>query len=285
MTQQDFNQGNGSDSRTSFNQIIEKVREKISELEGERGSTCILFYCLGSINFQKAIEFLNIIRKEQKIEKLDLILESGGGNIDDAVKIANLCKDFSTNFTVIIPYYAKSAATLIALYADELILCKAGELGPIDPQVRHPLMDVFIPASSIKRALDFIESSSDPYIKMTMADKLDPLLIGAYNQAIEEAKNYLEEVPRVKIADNKAEIIKTFTEKYIDHGYPITHRICEELKLCAKDAINISLENLLYDIHEVLIKYMVSKDIEIIILTKNQIHCRKEQTSERIEEH
>lgn len=210
-------------------------------------------------------------------------MESGGGDIDDAAKIANLCRDFSTHFTVIIPYYAKSAATLIALYADELILCKAGELGPIDPQVRHPLIDTFIPASSIKRALQFIESSSDPYIKMTMADKLDPLLIGAYNQAIDEARNYLEEVPRVKNADNRAEIIETFTTKYIDHGYPITHRICEELKLCAKDALNTSLENLLYDIHIDLIKYMISEDIEIIILTKNQIHCQKERTRERIE--
>ena len=38
--------------------------------------------------------------------------------------------------------------------------------------------------ASIKNALEFIESSSDPYIKMTMAHKLDPFLIGAYIKTI-----------------------------------------------------------------------------------------------------
>jgi len=70
---------------------------------------------------------------------------------------------------------------------------------------------------NFKKALEFIESSSDPYIKMTMADKLDPSLIGAYNKTIDEAKQYLMEVPSIKRSENKQEIIETFTKNFLEY--------------------------------------------------------------------
>ena len=260
---------------SDFDKKVKEVRKLIKKIGEKRNSTVLVFFCIGSIDSYKAYEMLNIIRNEHNLEDLDLILESGGGQIDAAAKIAHLCKDFSKKFSVFVPYYAKSAATLIALNADELILCKAGELGPIDPQVKHPVLDIYLPASSIKNALTFIESSNDAYIKMIMADKLDPLLIGAYNQAIEEAKKYLEEIPKIKNAKNKNDIINTFTKKYIDHGYPITHKICEDLNLCTSNILDKEIENVLYDIHQILLKLMLSTDIDIIILTKTQLYCSK----------
>jgi len=269
-----------------INNKIDSIKEKISKIEEIRNSTCIIFFTIGSIDYLVSNEFFNIIRKEKKIENLDMILESGGGQIEDALKIAHLCKDFSNKFSVLVPYYAKSAATLIALYADELILCKAAELGPIDPQVKHPVLDMFIPASSIKNALKFIESSKDPYIKMIMADKLDPFIIGAYNQAIDETKIYLEEIPKVKNAKNKNEILDTFTTKYLDHGYPITHKECENLNLCSTENLDDNLENLLYDIRQFLLKLMLKYDIDYLILTKEQVYyeIEKKKVNEFLEE-
>jgi len=187
-----------------------------------------------------------------------------------AVKIVNICKNYSNKFTVIVPFFAKSAATMIALSADDLILGKAGELGPIDPQVKHPALDMFFPASSIKNALEFIESSSDPYIKMTMADKLDPFLIGAYNRTIDEAKQYLMEVPSIKNSENKDEIIETFTKKYADHGFPITQKICRNLKFdFSFEFNNDEIENMIYDIHDLALDFMEKNNIETLILTPN----------------
>ncbi|MHA1337452.1 MAG: hypothetical protein ACTSPW_17200, partial [Promethearchaeota archaeon] len=165
-------------------------------------------------------------------------------------------------------------------------LCKAAELGPIDPQVKHPVLDMFIPASSIKNALKFIESSKDPYIKMIMADKLDPFIIGAYNQAIDETKIYLEEIPKVKNAKNKNEILDTFTTKYLDHGYPITHKECENLNLCSTENLDDNLENLLYDIRQFLLKLMLKYDIDYLILTKEQVYyeIEKKKVNEFLEE-
>ena len=251
---------------------IVKLKEKITQLGTKRNSRVVLLFLEDEINYYTALNFLNILRKEPQIKRLDLILESSGGDLVMAVKIAHICKSYSEEFTVIVPFYAKSAASIIALSADNLILNTAGELGPIDPQIKHPAFDMYFPASSIKNALEFIESSKDPYIKMTMADKLDPLLIGAYNQTIEESKQYLNELPKIDRLSNKDEIIKVFTEKYVDHGYPITYKIFKQLKLDFVSRIeDKDEENLIYDIHELAIDFLSNNELGGLILTQNTI--------------
>ena len=252
---------------------INNLKEKLKEFGRKRNSTAMLFFSNGEINYNKALDLLKIIRREPTIHNLDLIIDSGGGDIDMAVKIAEICAHYSEKFTVIVPFLAKSAATIIALSADDLILGKVGELGPIDPQVKHPTLDMYFPASSIKNALEFIESSKDPDISISMADKLDPLLIGAYIRSLDVSKQYLSEVRIIKDSDNKEEIIQAFTEKYIDHGYPITHEICKQLRL--NFSLNLAddeLENLLYDIHEDVIEFMQEDDMETIICSPNNGH-------------
>lgn len=254
-------------------EVINKLKENLKEFGKKRNSTAILFFSNGDIDYNKTFDFFKIIRREPPIHDLDLIIDSGGGDIGMAVKIAEICEHYSHKFTVIVPFLAKSAATIIALSADDLILVKVGELGPIDPQVKHPTLDMYFPASSIKNALEFLESSNDPDIRITMADKLDPLLIGAYIRSLDESKQYLSEVSIIKNSDNSEEIIQAFTEKYMDHGYPITHEICKRLSL--NFSLNLAddeLENLLYDIHEDIIDLMQEDGLETIICSPNNGH-------------
>jgi len=64
-----------------------------------------------------------------------LILGSRGGQIEPAYLISKNCKAASkARFVVAIPRRAKSAATLLALGADEIHMGGMSELGPIDPQ-------------------------------------------------------------------------------------------------------------------------------------------------------
>jgi hypothetical protein len=71
-------------------------------------------------------------------ESVDLLLQSPGGEIDAAEKIVYMCREIAGKFRVIVPEYAKSAATLIALASDEVIMGLASELGPIDAQLTGP---------------------------------------------------------------------------------------------------------------------------------------------------
>ena len=61
-----------------------------------------------------------------------LVVESAGGLADVAYKIARLFQRRASKFVVVIPSYAKSAATLLARGAHELLLGRDAELGPLD---------------------------------------------------------------------------------------------------------------------------------------------------------
>ncbi|MBI2656288.1 hypothetical protein HYX03_00940 [Candidatus Woesearchaeota archaeon] len=249
--------------------IFSEIQSKLKKIEEKRKSKIIFSIGGYSVSMMMSLHFHRIIRKIGETEVLELVLDSGGGQIDSASKIVNIFREYCKTFNVIVPFFAKSAATYIAVSADNLILCKAGELGPVDPQVKHPALDTFFPASSIKDALEFIESTKDPYIKLTMADKLDPFLIGAYRSAMRESRQYLEEIPHIKKADNMREIVFALTDKYIDHGYPINKPICKELKLknYSEEGLDKDTENKIYDIHDMLINEIRENNYDLILIS------------------
>ena len=152
---------------------------------------------------------------------MDVVLDSGGGDLDAAYKTLKIIRSYAKDTTIIVPFYAKSAATLIALGGDHLILCKGGELGPIDPQVQDISTGVFVPANSIKETVDFLEGLSDQVVKVSLTDKIPTLMVGAYKAAAKASKQYLEEVIADRNIVRKKALIDIFTEKFFSHGYPM----------------------------------------------------------------
>ena len=68
---------------------------------------------------------------------VDLFIHSNGGSGTVPWRIVNLIRQYTKNFAVLVPHHAFSAATLIALGADEIVMHKMGCLGPIDPSVAN----------------------------------------------------------------------------------------------------------------------------------------------------
>ena len=68
---------------------------------------------------------------------VDLWLDSPGGSARSAYKIALLLRSIACRVRVVIPDYAKSAATLLSLVADEIYMGPAAELGPLDVQLDY----------------------------------------------------------------------------------------------------------------------------------------------------
>lgn len=228
--------------------ILESSKKLIRKLEEKRKSKVIVLFCFDYSIFMKvAYVFNKVLRKSREIERLDLFLESGGGDIDVAAKISKLCKAYAKEFNVIVANWAKSAASLIALSADNLLMTKSGELGPVDPNVKHPATKMWIPAHSIGDALEFIYSIEDPFVKLTMADKLDPLLIGAFKDAQNASSQYIEEI--FEGYPKKEKIVKLFTTKYKSHGYPIDREVCEsnQIKVVSPEP---EIDSLILDLHE-----------------------------------
>jgi len=80
--------------------------------------------------------FYSMLKSVDPIADLDLVVVSPGGDGTAAESLLDLCRKYCRGvLRVVVPLYAKSAATLLALGADEIVMGETSELGPIDAQV------------------------------------------------------------------------------------------------------------------------------------------------------
>jgi hypothetical protein len=85
--------------------------------------------------------------------ELDLLLHSPGGSAQAAEQILEYLRTRFDYIRAIVPLQAKSAATMIALGCDEIVMGDHSELGPIDPQILVPVPEGrrYAPAHAILR--------------------------------------------------------------------------------------------------------------------------------------
>ncbi len=81
-------------------------------------------------------------------EKLDLVIQSSGGDIHAAYKMMSFLRRRMADdgeLTACVPRKAQSSATLLCLGADMIVLDELAALGPLDAQIRHGITDVGTP--------------------------------------------------------------------------------------------------------------------------------------------
>jgi ClpP class serine protease len=132
----------------------------MSKLQKERGSRVILlvhrqetmrllgFPLMRYIDVHDSEEVLRAIRKTGPDQPLDIVLHTPGGLVLAALQIARAVEAHRGRVTVFVPHYAMSGGTLIALAADEIVMCEHSALGPVDPQIGQ------FPAASILKAVE-----------------------------------------------------------------------------------------------------------------------------------
>jgi hypothetical protein len=121
--------------------VILKKQELFSKLEDcepKRRLICYLAATSGiaGIDHSDAAPLGSVLDAVGDCEHLDLMLNSPGGVGEVAEKLVEMCRSrCSGEFRVIVPNYAKSAATMIALGGDAIVMAAdRSELGPTDPQ-------------------------------------------------------------------------------------------------------------------------------------------------------
>lgn len=97
-------------------------------------STDYLFYS-GDINIPDVLHFMEFVSDEGKADRAMLILCTYGGNADAAYKIGRYLQLKYDSLKLLVPGYCKSAGTLLAMAADEIVFSPFGELGPLDVQM------------------------------------------------------------------------------------------------------------------------------------------------------
>jgi ClpP class serine protease len=178
-----------------------------------------------------------------------LMINSPGGDPNAAEKLLMMCRQrFTKEFDVIVPDYAKSAATMIALGSDKIMMGYLAELGPIDPQLQtSPIPGgETIPARSFIDGLDMIrrkvKEDKDPVaMYLPMLQQIRPEVLAMCQRAIDDAKLFAEKWLKscmlkedTKQAEAVAEMLSTGAA-YKSHGKVIDFKE-------AKDVLKLNAE-------------------------------------------
>ena len=87
------------------------------------------------IDIDDSEEVLRAIRLTPDETPIDIIIHTPGGIALAATQIAYALDAHPAKKTVIVPHYAMSGGTLIAMAADEIMMDPHAVLGPVDPQL------------------------------------------------------------------------------------------------------------------------------------------------------
>ncbi len=134
-----------------------------------------------------------------------------GGLVLASDQIAYALKRHQGKVTVLVPHYAMSGGTLVALAADAILMDADAVLGPVDPQLGNPLRGMW-PAASILAALEEPNPNRDD----------QTLILGDVSRkAIAQVRDTVEDLVRDRLPERAAELAATLSEGRWTHDYPI----------------------------------------------------------------
>ncbi len=177
-------------------------------------------------------------------ERIDLFLYSTGGITIAGFSLVNLIREFCKDFCVIIPFKALSCATLIALGANEIVMSKMGQLGPIDPSLEHPLGPIAqIPGRGsalarvnvedvnafIELAKDEVKLKSEESLRKAfeiLATNVNPLVLGAVQRSRAQIAFLASTLLKCHNKNKKhvEKIVNTLIRKRFSHDYIINRK-------------------------------------------------------------
>lgn len=246
----------GAAERRALIQAIQKERE---------GRLCITYVTSTRLGheIQIADDVLPLLfehlEKGKAAEQpgVDLFIHSNGGSGTVPWRVVNLVREYTKHLAVLVPHKAFSAATLIALGADEIVMHRMGCLGPIDPSVTnafnppHPQVPGQLAAISVEDVTAYFKllkeevgiRHEDELIKgfNELTGKVHPLALGnvqrSHHQARMLARKLLKTHGEPGPEHEIDKIIDDLKSNLFFHGHPINRTEAKnDLKLRVTNA-------------------------------------------------
>ncbi len=208
--------------------------------------------------------------EDKPIPKLDIFLCSNGGSGTVPWRLVALFREFSDSFNVIIPYRAYSAASLLALGADEIVMHPFAELGPIDPTVSNDFNPaeqntgrrLGISVEDVRAYVNFIKTTvgithEDELVRAIeiLAQKVHPLALGNVERFLMQSRMIARKILKTHMGEEADEhkvdeIIENMASKLYFHGHPINrHEAKNDLRLKVTLDLEPALEDCIWNLY------------------------------------
>ena len=210
------------------------------------------------------IEQIEKVPKENK--EIDFLIISNGGDPITALRIMSLLRERFSKIAVLLPYVAYSAATVLSLGADQIVMHPYSNLGPVDPQltVAHSNEKgvqerLQFSSEDLRNYIDFIKDDVGITDQQHLVTSIEPLLkdvgtlpIGRAKRGQQLSLTLSEKMLSWHIKDNqKAKTIaRALNSSYYHHGYAVDRREAKNIGLpivYANDEINSLLWSIWLD--------------------------------------
>jgi ClpP class serine protease len=186
------------------------------------------------IDIDDSEEVLRAIRLTPDDTPIDLIIHTPGGIALAATQIAYALDAHPAKKTVIVPHYAMSGGTLIAMAADEIMMDPHAVLGPVDPQLGDA--QGAYSASSILKVVEIK--------KIDEIDDRTLILAEESKKAVEQIKNTVRKlVADLGSPEDTEKIVDELVSGKYTHDFPIT---AEEACELFGDCVNRELPREVY---------------------------------------
>lgn len=236
-------------------------KQRIQQIQQKRNSQVIVYYSVDLLDYSDPQDIFEVLSCYPTAERLDLFLLSPGGYSGAAFKISRMFQELTDtlngHFSILVPFYAKSAATILSLGADEIIMGLPSELGPIDPQL--PTREGAKALLALKDAIDYVKSevATNPetaQLFWPLINQIQLMELGQYEREISSAKQYAQQLLASRMFKNEPDKAMAAAEKltsaYKTHGYIIDRLEAREtLGLNIVDA-DPELWTLMWELHK-----------------------------------
>ncbi len=181
------------------------------------------------IDIEDSEQVLRAIRMTPQDMPIAIVVHTPGGLVLAAAQIALALRDHKAKTIAIIPHYAMSGGTLIALAADEVWMDQNAVLGPVDPQLSDPRHGAIPAASLLKVVRDKGRHKvRDEYL----------ILADVAEKAVKQMEELVYTLTKDKFGEEKArELAKIMVEGRWTHDYPITVEEARKIGIPVKTEI------------------------------------------------
>lgn len=128
---------------------------------------CNLVVLIDQISAESVTFFAELLHGVKDSTKdLHLLLCSPGGDGETAIRLARMGQAAGDRLVVVVPEMAKSAATILALGADDILMGPTSDLGPIDPQILigdRGFVSAKDLIAAVDRAMDEVQANPATY--------------------------------------------------------------------------------------------------------------------------
>jgi len=192
--------------------------------------------------FIKQLELLKNPPKD-----IDLLINSYGGDGLTSWRIITLLREYlgkDGKITCLVPFYAFSAATLMAVGCDEIFMHPWASLGPVDPQItvnnkigtqQFAYEDVLAYTNFLKEEAGITEQNEKVELLSPLVNQIAPSIIGGAKRASMQAMTMAEKLLKLHMtgteAQNAEAIAQKLSKNYFSHGHAVTKSEAEQLGL------------------------------------------------------